>query len=643
MSDKKINTELHNLLKFINLEREEELLFYQKALENTSFNEQRKMGICWYPIDLESSKYDLGERFLITVSRMPEHHQGHNFQSGALVQLFRNTNNEIRENEFVTGVVNRVKEDKMTITLNCDELPDWAQQKNLGVQLLFDENIYKQMTKAVNHLLQTNDEKIVKQKRILLGSEEAFFKEQKPVFSEYLNTAQNKALNNVLNAQDTAIIHGPPGTGKTTTLVQAIIETVKKEPQVLVCAQSNAAVDLLVEKLSLKGINVVRLGHPARVSEEILQYTLDARTVKHESYKELRAVRRQADEYRKMAAKYKRHFGSEERNQRRELYKEARKLSQEAKQLAFYIQNDIISKAQVVACTLIGAAHDNLSGLQFNTVFIDEASQALEPASWIPIIKSQRVIFAGDHHQLPPTIKSYKAASEGFQETLFEKAIKRNNADVMLNIQYRMNEKIMQFSSSQFYDSQLIADKSVINHKLFESDSVFEFIDTAGAGFTEEINLKTLSLRNKEEASTLLKHLIAYSQDIETNDALRNLSSIGIISPYKEQTLWLKKIILENDNLPPFFKNMMNINTVDSFQGQERDVIYISLVRSNDKNKIGFLSDIRRMNVAITRARKKLVVIGDSATIAKNKFYSDFLDYVDKQALYRSAFEFLYS
>ncbi len=640
---KKINNELKKLLQFIEWEKAEELNEYHAALQNHSFNDQRENGICWYPVELEKSKFDTGERLIIYIYRMPEHTHTHKFQSGKLVRLFRNTNGEIADNEFVTGVVNSVKDNEMVITLNAGELPEWVNRKNLGVQLLFDEKVYKEMTAAIQFLLETDDKNILQLKETLLGNKNAEF-EQKSLFTNpYLNTKQNEALNKILSAKDLAIIHGPPGTGKTTTLVQTIIYTLNTEKQVLVTAQSNAAVDLLVEKLHQKGINVVRLGHPARITEEILETTLDTRFARHDSYKNLRAVKRQAQEYRNLAQKYKRKFGKEEREQRQLLYKEARQLTKEVEQLSFYIESDILDKAQVIACTLIGAAQENIKGRKFKTVFIDEASQALEPASWIPVLKAQRVIFAGDHYQLPPTIKSYRAAKEGFQETLFEKAIRRNNADVMLNVQYRMHQKIMQFSSQQFYKNELKADEKVANHSIMETDNVFEFIDTAGTGFFEQRNDNSKSISNLHEVTILFKHLLAYIEEIEAYDAVRNLKSIGIISPYKEQCTALKKSLSENDYIPAYIKNIIDINTIDAFQGQERDVIYISLVRSNEKNDIGFLSDIRRMNVALTRARKKLIVIGDSATISKSTFYNEFLNYIEKNAFYRTAFEYMYS
>jgi len=391
--------------------------------------------------------------------------------------------------------------------------------------------------------------------------------------------------------------------------------------------------------LAKRNIEVLRLGHPARVNEEILSKTLDARIANHNNYKNLKDLRKQSEEYYGMAKKYKRNFGPNERSQRNAIKAEARKLKEDARQLEFYIMNDILAKTQVITCTLVGASNQAIKGMTFNTVFIDEAAQSLEPACWIPILKANRVIFAGDHYQLPPTVRSFDAAKKGLEVTLFEKSIRRNDADVMLNEQYRMNEKIMTFSSRFFYKNSLIANKEVKDWSVFSGDQVVEFIDTAGCAFYEAVDKETRSSYNQEEAHLLLKHLIQYLEKVELTGHADEIQNIGIISPYKAQVTLLNELILEK-NMPIDAMDKININTVDSFQGQERDVIYISLVRSNDNGEIGFLSDTRRMNVAMTRAKKKLVVIGDSGTIGQHPFYETFLDYINEMDAYHSAFEF---
>lgn len=640
MTHKDIQEELKKVQSLLKQEKEEELAQYQAKLKNSSFAEQRKQGICWYPVKLERTAYGSGEKLIVRVSRPVEHKESHQFQSGKPIRLFSNASG-LDEEDFVNGVVNQVKETEMLVTLYSDELPGWIYDGYLGVQVLFDEVSYREMEQTMAFLIETDDKRINELKNILLGSTKAEFTSGDPLMPvSSLNEKQNEALHLVKSALDVAIIHGPPGTGKTTTLVEAILQVLDEEEQVLVCAPSNTATDLLVEKLSAKQVEVLRIGNPARVTEELLSKTLDARIVSHPYYKELKALRKKADEYRNLARKYKRNFGQAEREQRRFMFDEASKLKAEAEQLEFFISNDIISKARVIASTLVGANNYALKGRKFRTVFIDEAAQALEPASWIPIVKAERAVFAGDHFQLPPTIKSFDAAKAGFDVTLFEKAIKRNQADVMLLEQYRMNSQIMEFPSRIFYQDRLIANGKVADSKIFAEDLPVEFIDTAGTGYFEQTDEDTISSYNQEEANLLLRHFTDYINQLEAMNILHEVSDIGIISPYKAQVSLLQENFKSQWAADHVLPNL-NINTVDSFQGQERDIIYISLVRSNEKGVIGFLADTRRMNVAMTRARRKLVIIGDSSTICSLPFYNKFVDYVNEIGAYRSAFEFM--
>lgn len=642
MAKNKIHQEIQNLQTQLAIEKDEDLAQYRLKMQDTSLIERRTQGVCWYPVQLQKTKYDAGERLIVSVSRSKEHANSHLFQSGKLVSLFSNANANSEDTTAITGVVNQVRELEMFITINNESFPEWLTDGKLGVQLLFDEKSYIEMGKSLDFLLKTEEKRINELKNIILGDAEAQFEDKYKVTIPKLNKSQNDALNLVASANDLAIIHGPPGTGKTTTIVHSIVQTLKEEKQILVCAPSNAAVDLLVEKLSEKGVNVLRVGHPARVTEAVLKNTLDARVTLHNSYKDIKMIRRETKEMFKQAKKYKRNFGAEERRKRNEFFKEARRLKDEVKQLIYYITNSIIADAQVIATTMVGANNYQIKDLKFKTVFIDEAAQGLEAATWLPIIKAERVIFAGDHKQLPPTIKSREAAKNGMEITLFEKAIKRNSADVMLQEQYRMNEKIMNFSSNFFYDNQLIANENVKNWTIFENDKPIEFIDTAGTGFAEKTDPETKSTLNPEEAELLFKHLKKYLENIENKDDLRGIDAVGVISPYKAQVMFMQEYFEENFDLPVLIKKKISINTIDSFQGQERDIIYISLVRSNEKNVIGFLADIRRMNVAMTRARKKLVIIGDSGTIAKNDFYNSFVDYIHEIDAYTSAFEVIY-
>lgn len=617
-------------------EKQEDLQQYKFLMAGTSYHERRKQGILWYPVTVEKTRFDSGERLLVKVCRPKEHRDDHSFQSGKLVSLFLNTDKQGDEDSSVNGVVNQVGEGDMLITLNSDELPQWLNDGKLGVQLLFDENSYLEMERAMRLVIDTNDDRLLQLRSTLLGDREVLFSDVEMAYSQRLNDTQNEALRKVLSAKDIAIVHGPPGTGKTTTLVEAIVHTVKREPQVLVCAPSNAAIDWVVEKLFAAGVNVVRIGHPARVTQENLNHTLDAQTARHASYKDLKMVKRRAAELRDAAFKYKRNFGADEREQRRLLLNEADALRKEASHLQFYITSDILSRAQVIAATLVGAANPVLRDRRYGTVFIDEAAQALEPATWIPILKAQRVVFAGDHCQLPPTIKSMEAAKEGLAVTLFEKAIKHTNVAVLLREQYRMNVPIMTFPSRYFYDGQLIANPLVANWRVFPDDRPVEFVDTAGCGFFERKDGDGNSISNPEEAQLLVRHLQQYSELVQMQGVA--IGSVAVISPYKAQTVLLRDLLngFSVDDQPLG----LSVNTVDSFQGQERDVVYISMVRSNEKGIIGFLGDVRRMNVAMTRARKKLVIIGDSATIGNHPFYGSLLDYCTEIDAYRSGFEF---
>jgi superfamily I DNA and/or RNA helicase len=459
-------------------------------------------------------------------------------------------------------------------------------------------------------------------------------------YHKKLDSSQIAAVEKILAANDLAIVHGPPGTGKTTTLVQAIKALMQqKSQQILVVAPSNAAVDLLSERLSTEGLNVVRVGNPARVSEQQMALTLDNKMSVHQNFKDIKRLKKQAAEYRLLGQKYKRNFGKDEREQRKALFSEARKISVEVEKTEEYIARDILNKANVITATLVGANHYTVRGLKFETVVIDEAGQALEPACWIPILKAEKVIMAGDHQQLSPTIKSAEASKGGLNQTLMEKLVALHpEAVVLLQEQYRMHEQIMGFSSAKFYESLLKAHFSVAGHLLFESDQPLLFIDTAGCGFEEK--WEGTSISNPEEGRFVLKHLGSFVETLKTYYTAEDFPRIALISPYKNQVEILKEMVVQCPELQQI-KMSIAVNTIDSFQGQERDVVYISMTRSNSEQVIGFLTDVRRMNVAMTRARKKLVVIGDSATLSQLPFYADFISYAQKHNGYVSAWEFM--
>ena len=477
--------------------------------------------------------------------------------------------------------------------------------------------------------------------KVLVGdTEPVFYSPSGEINTNGLNPSQQAAVRKIIAANDLAIVHGPPGTGKTTTIVRAIREIIKLNKfQVLVVAPSNAAVDLLTEKLSDEGLTVVRIGNPARVSEKLMSLALDYQVAEHQSMKEIRRLRRQASEYRDMAHKYKRNFGKAERDQRKALFTEARNIMKEVENTEQYIIDSILSKADVVTATLVGANHFSIRNMRFKLAVIDEAGQGIEPACWIPVLKAEKVVLAGDHFQLPPTIKSEEAARNGLQKTLLEKCVELHPEAVsLLEEQYRMHQTIMGFSSRVFYESKLKAHSTVAAHLLYESDSPLAFIDTAGCGFDEKP--EGTSTVNPEEASFLFRHLLQVVEQLSNYYTPEDFPTIAVISPYREQVYLMQELFLNSPVLRDYGEKI-SVNTIDSFQGQERDIVYISMTRSNPENRIGFLADIRRMNVAMTRARKKLVVVGDSATLTQLPFYADFISYAEEHNAYQSAWEFM--
>ena len=633
-----ILSELQHTLQLIKLEREADLEQYRQKVLLTPLHRKTKEGICWYPVKLRKDYIGTGERLIIEVERTTELEQKHVFQSGKMVSVFSNAQQK-PEKQNMSGVINYVRDNQMIITLNVDDLPDWIDQGMLGVDVMFDEMSYREMEYAMKKVMKAEDNRLAVLRDILLGKEKTSVAQNiDHAVVDQLNESQVRALQHLMTCQDVGIIHGPPGTGKTTTLVAAISEVVKTEKQVLVCTPSNASIDLLVEKLSEKGLQVVRIGHPARVTEQTLSKTLDARIAAHPNYKELRMMRKKMEQLRTLASKFKRNFGYKEKQERQMLRQDANALKADADVLEFYIINDILQHSDVVACTLVGASHPTLRGKRYQTVFIDEAAQALEPACWIPILRAERVIFAGDHFQLPPTIKSQEAATSGLAKTLFEKCIERHpEAASMLQVQYRMHEDIMSFPSKYFYSDKLVAHESVQFHLLADQPPI-QFVDTAGCGYYEKQNTETLSRYNDEEATLLINLLENLVESVGVEAWIAMNSTLGIITPYSAQVEILLKLANQSEILNEV-ASLISINTVDAFQGQERDVIAISLVRSNEHGEIGFLSDIRRTNVAMTRARKKLIMVGDSGTLSTHTFYDQLITYVQQKEYYFSAFE----
>lgn len=625
---------LQDLLK---IEKTEDQQQYIKLSENFSASQRRTMGLAWYPIAIRGSEMGRGDYITVEVERTTHSELPHQLRFGTPAALF--SNHDPRE-QRVEGVISYINRNILKITLKTDELPDWSRDGKLGIDLLFDDNSYNEMfgaLKTASALSENGKKELV---NILTGQQSPEI-ETNSNGEHYasLNESQNSAVQNILNAKQLAIVHGPPGTGKTTTLVAAIKALIKRDDrQILVAAPSNTAVDLMCEKLAEQSISVLRIGNPVRVSERLQSLTLDSRMSTHPRIKDIKNLKKQANEYRNIAHKYKRSFGRSEREQRKALFEEAHKIMKEVSRTEEYIIEDILARSQVIAATLVGANHFSVEHLRYHTVVIDEAGQAIEPACWIPILKAEKLIMAGDHQQLPPTIKSNEAALNGLAKTLLEKCVAAYPSSVvLLTEQYRMNEAIMKFSSKTFYDDRLKASPAVAHHTLFPGDRPVEFIDTAGCGFDEK--LEGTSSTNPEEAAFVFRHLTDLVNRLKENYEVNSFPTIAVISPYKEQINLLQEQLTHSPDLQPVVRNI-TVNTIDSFQGQERDIVYISMTRSNNDGGIGFLADIRRMNVAMTRARKKLVVIGDSATLSRLDFYTNFISYADSIDGYKSAWEF---
>lgn len=616
---KKYFQELEQLLK---MEQQEDIRQYKELFEKRNAAERRAEGVTWYPVAIRNTEVQRADYLVVELERTTHQDIPSRFKSGSPVQFFSNHN---AEEDRVDGTVIYQFRDRIRILLKQDTLPEWSNQGKLGLDLGFDNLTYKEMFKALS---QASDHPMVD---VLTGANPVLIPYQHTeIEAKTLNQSQQKAVGLMASESPLAIILGPPGTGKTTTLVHGILELLKQgEKKILLTAPSNMAVDLLTEKLDAEGVNVVRVGNPVRVSEYLEKLTLDYKIAFHPDSKNIKRDRIRANEFRNMAHKYKRNFGPSERAQRKALFDEAYRILDDIKKQEQYILESVLEEAQVITCTLVGSSFQVLNKIDFDVTIIDEAGQALEPASWIPVLQSEKLVLAGDPFQLPPTIHSHEAARSGLDKTLIEKLlITQAEAVVMLDTQYRMNEKIAAYSSKKFYDGKLKADASVRDQVISAGLGPFLFVDTAGCGFTEKA--EGTSISNAEEASFLSKLAQLKLENF------KNLT-VGVISPYREQLKYLESCFI-NTSLTK--DNQVDINTIDSFQGQERDVILISLTRSNQDMEIGFLSDIRRMNVAMTRARKLLIIAGDSSTLANSSFYEGILTSAQENDAYQSAWEY---
>ena len=655
---------------------------FRKLTEQMGMQRKVKRGDAWFPLQVGKSFYNSLNQTAIEVFRTSDQDIEHNFEFGRPVMFFMvkkmgknenqgntalqqsenpsNANHKVQSSNLkvqsikyfsFTGTVSYVDGDRMVITVP-DSAPLLELQQStepIGVQLSFDETSYKLMFEALDRVMKAKNNRLAYLRDLFYSHQKAGRFSFEPMKFPWLNPTQERAVNEVLWAKDVAIVHGPPGTGKTTTLVEAINETLMRESQVLVCAQSNMAVDWISEKLVDRGINVLRIGNPTRVNDKMLGFTYERRFESHADYPQLWAIRKAIRELRKNRKK-----GSENYHQKMDW------LKSRAAEIELRINAELFGEARVIACTLVGSAHHLLEGMKFGTLFIDEAAQALEAACWIPMKRASRVILAGDHCQLPPTVKSIAALRAGLGKTLMER-IAENKPEVvtLLKIQYRMNDEIMRFSSDWFYGGKVESAPQIKYRSVLDYDHPITWIDTSNEenqitiegedspedsastsssasasnqnsdlNFKEQFVGESFGRINKAEAELTLLTLAEYFTKISKRRVLEERIDVGIISPYRAQVQYLKKLIKKYEFFKPY-RRLISVNTVDGFQGQERDVILISLVRSNDEGQIGFLKDLRRMNVAMTRARMKLIILGNKDTMTKHPFYKKLWEYVE--------------
>ena len=603
-------------------EYEYEKELYRQQTREAGIPKRIQQGVCWFPVKLGADRYNSLNQLTVEVTRTETEETEHSFEYGCPVCFFRiSADRQIRYFNF-SAVISYVQDNKMVVVLPGPQvLPELVVTGELGVQLYFDDTSYKTMFAALREVAEAKGNRTARLREVLLGKAPALRRETGPVRFPWLNASQEKAVNQVLCAKEVAVVHGPPGTGKTTTLVEAVYETLHRENQVMVSAQSNTAVDWIAEKLVDRGIPVLRIGNPTRVNDKMLAFTYERRFEAHSDYPELWQIRKTI---REMTGRLRK-SGREDRER---LHNQLTKLRVRATGLEIRIDTELFTEARVIACTLVGAASRVLERKRFSSLFIDEAAQAIEAACWIAISRADRVILAGDHCQLPPTIKCIEAARGGLGRTLLEKVVLHKPETVsLLKIQYRMHEDIMRFPSRWFYHDELEAAPEVKYRGILDFDTPASWIDTSELDLQEKAVAEGTGRLNTGEAELLVRELKNYMERIGIRRILEEHIGFGVISPYRAQVHYLRHLLKKE----PFFRpcrRLITVHTVDGFQGQERDVIMISLVRANEKGQIGFLRDLRRMNVAITRARMKLLILGEAVTLTRHPFYRELYEYI---------------
>lgn len=603
---------IQNLLTCIELEEKEQANRYQLD-QSHSLKQLKAEGLALHPIIVTRKNFGYADypEISFKLNFPPETNL---FKDGAAIECF------LSGEESIKGILLSIDGRQGTFRLFAPDFPDWIEDNGVGIKLAPDTRTTAIMKKVMKELEQNKQlEKLFEK----IHQADADTTNNEPInFSSFdfqnkkLNESQQQAVGKVVQNNGITILHGPPGTGKTTTLAEAVLQLIKNGEKVLIAAPSNTAVDHFAKTLIQKGVKLLRVGNSSKVDDEIFSHTPEGKMSNSNIQKEIKQLKIRAEEFRRMALKYKRSFGKAEREQRNLLFKEVKEIRNEIKKLQRYHEDKLLDEADVIAGTPIGLYDENLHNRKFDTLIVDEAGQCIEPLAWCIFSKAEKIVLAGDHWQLPPTVLSNEAAMLGFNNSILERAITNCNSVILLNVQYRMREAIAGFSSQYFYNSLLQTAKHLQN-----KGTHITFIDTAGSGYNEKHGPDGVSLQNEGELQIVNKIL---------EQEQWNLSASAFISPYAGQ------VVAATEELPAPLRK----STIDSFQGQEKENIIVSLVRSNDEGEIGFLKDYRRMNVAITRAKEQLIVIGDSATIGADKFFNEFLSYVEKFGNYRTVWEF---
>ena len=594
---------------------------FRRQTETMGVERKVKRGDAWWPVSVGQCRYNSLNQMVVEITRTADTGIEHNFEFGRPVCFFTTGEGTDGKGKTVrympfTATVSYAEADRMVVALpDGGRMGELAAARRLGVQLFFDETSYRLMFEALDRTIRARDNRLAYLRDLFSSTAPAQCFSFADISLPWLNASQQRAVNEVLRAKDVAIVHGPPGTGKTTTLVEAVCATLQRESQVMVCAQSNMAVDWISEKLTDRGVTVLRLGNPTRVNDKMLSFTYERRFEAHPDYPQLWSLRKAMRELRQ-----------QRRRSADNWHQKMERLKSRATELELRINAELFGEARVIACTLTGAASRLLDGMKFGTLFIDEAAQALEPACWIALRRAARVVLAGDHCQLPPTVKSMAAMKGGLGRTLMERIVERKPETVtLLTVQYRMREEIMRFSSDYFYGGAVQTAPEAMHRGILDLDRPITWIDTAQVEGREEFVGENFGRINRAEAELTLDTLQGYYEKIGRSRALDEGIDVGVISPYRAQVQLLRRLLMKRDFFKPL-RRLVSVGTVDGFQGQERDIIVVSLVRSNDGGEIGFLRDLRRMNVAITRARMKLIILGDTATMTRHPFYKKLYD-----------------